>query len=151
MGLDVPVAVRPPGLLVTVYAVMGEPPLVDGAVNATLAWPLPTVTDVIVGTPGSWSTHEPFVQRAPAAQTLPHAPQSLTLVKTLVSQPFTLLPSQLPYPATHAIPQPDAVHVGTEFGPLQHWTPQPLQFDVVFVGVSQPSVGLWLQLPLQSP
>ena len=37
IGLAVPVAVIPPGLEVTVYPVIAEPPLLTGAVNVTVA------------------------------------------------------------------------------------------------------------------
>jgi hypothetical protein len=51
-GLAVPVALRFPGLLVTVNEVMGEPPLLF-AVNATEAEALPDVTEVMVGALGT--------------------------------------------------------------------------------------------------
>ena len=37
IGLAVPVAVKPPGLEVTLYPVIAEPPLLTGAVNAIVA------------------------------------------------------------------------------------------------------------------
>jgi hypothetical protein len=55
IGLLVPVDVIPPGLLVTVYLVMAAPPLLAGAVNATVAVVLfVTAAAVpIVGAPGT--------------------------------------------------------------------------------------------------
>ena len=35
------------------YEVMGEPPLLTGAVNVTVAWALPAVAVPIVGAPGT--------------------------------------------------------------------------------------------------
>jgi hypothetical protein len=37
IGLEEPVPVKPPGFEVTVYPVIVEPPLLAGAVNATVA------------------------------------------------------------------------------------------------------------------
>jgi hypothetical protein len=37
IGLSEPVAIKPPGLEVTVYPVILEPPLLLGAVNVTVA------------------------------------------------------------------------------------------------------------------
>ena len=56
IGLAVPVAVRavpPVTEQVAVYPVIADPPLLAGAVNATVAWPLPAVTVPIVGAPGT--------------------------------------------------------------------------------------------------
>ena len=52
IGLDVPVAVKLPGLHVAVYCVIGVPPVFDGAVKATVAEPAPTVTVPMVGAEG---------------------------------------------------------------------------------------------------
>src|SRR5579884_693068 len=52
IGLVVPVAVMPPGLDVTVYPVMGAPPVVIGGVNETLTPPGPTAALIPVGAPG---------------------------------------------------------------------------------------------------
>ena len=52
LGLDVPVAEMFPGLQVAVYCVIGEPPLLPGAVNATAADPEPAVAAPMVGGPG---------------------------------------------------------------------------------------------------
>ena len=46
------VAVAPPGVAVTVYPVIGEPPLLAGAVHDTWAWPLPATAVTAVGEPG---------------------------------------------------------------------------------------------------
>jgi hypothetical protein len=48
-----PVAVKPPGLDVTVYEVMADPPLVTGAEKVIVASPLPLVAVPIVGAPGT--------------------------------------------------------------------------------------------------
>jgi hypothetical protein len=53
IGLVVPVPVIPPGLEVTVYPVIGEPPLLAGAVNVTMAEAFPAVAVPIVGAPGT--------------------------------------------------------------------------------------------------
>jgi hypothetical protein len=54
IGLLEPVAVILPGLLVAVYDVMAVPPLLAGAVNATVAVALPVAVAVsIVGAPGT--------------------------------------------------------------------------------------------------
>jgi hypothetical protein len=37
IGLAEPVPVKPPGLEITVYPVIGEPPSLTGAVNVTVA------------------------------------------------------------------------------------------------------------------
>jgi hypothetical protein len=52
IGLVVPVTVILPGLEVTVYPVMADPPLFAGAVNATIACAFPPVAVPIVGAPG---------------------------------------------------------------------------------------------------
>ncbi len=53
MGLDAPEDVIPPGLEVTVYDVIGEPPLEAGAVKLTVACALPAVAMTPVGAPGT--------------------------------------------------------------------------------------------------
>ena len=53
MGEVAPVAVIPPGLEVTVYPVIGLPPVLLGATNATLAEASPTVATILVGEPGT--------------------------------------------------------------------------------------------------
>jgi hypothetical protein len=53
IGLAEPVAVKPPGLEITVYPVIAEPPLLTGAANVTVAWALPAVADTPVGAPGT--------------------------------------------------------------------------------------------------
>ena len=52
-GLVVPVAVKLPGLEVTVYPVMAEPPLLAGAVKVMEAWAFPAVAVPMVGAPGT--------------------------------------------------------------------------------------------------
>ena len=46
-------AVTPPGDAVTVYPVIGEPPLLTGAVHDTAAWAFPGVAVTAVGAPGT--------------------------------------------------------------------------------------------------
>jgi len=53
IGLDVPVAVTPPGLEVTVYRSIALLPVDAGGVNATVAWALPGVTIPTAGGPGT--------------------------------------------------------------------------------------------------
>ncbi len=42
----------PPGDEVTVYPVIGDPPLDAGATQVTVAWALPAVAETPVGAPG---------------------------------------------------------------------------------------------------
>jgi hypothetical protein len=53
MGLPDPVPVWPPGLAVTVYEVIAEPPFEEGALNDTVADALPATADTPVGAPGT--------------------------------------------------------------------------------------------------
>lgn len=53
MGLTEPVAVKPPGLDVTVYCSMGAPPSETGGVNETIACPSPADAVTLVGAPGA--------------------------------------------------------------------------------------------------
>ena len=46
------ITVAPPGLAVTVYAVISDPPLDAGAVHVTTAWLLPANAETLVGAPG---------------------------------------------------------------------------------------------------
>jgi hypothetical protein len=48
-----PLTIILPGFEVTVYPVIGDPPVFDGAVNATLACAFPFVAVPIVGAPGT--------------------------------------------------------------------------------------------------
>jgi hypothetical protein len=52
-GLAEPAAVIAPGLEVAVYPVIVAPPLLTGAVNATVACAFPAVAVPIVGAPGT--------------------------------------------------------------------------------------------------
>ena len=45
--------VAPPGLAVTVYLVIADPPLEFGAAHDTVAWPSPDVAVTPVGAPGT--------------------------------------------------------------------------------------------------
>jgi hypothetical protein len=51
-GLAEAVTESPPGLEVTVYAVMGEPPLAAGGEKVTEAKPSPATAETLRGTPG---------------------------------------------------------------------------------------------------
>jgi len=53
IGDDVPVAVKLPGEEVTVYPVIADPPVFAGTVKLTVALPLLTVAEILVGTPGA--------------------------------------------------------------------------------------------------
>jgi hypothetical protein len=53
IGEPAPVPVRPPGLEVTVYAVIAAPPVNTGAVKLTEAWVSPAVALSAVGSPGT--------------------------------------------------------------------------------------------------
>jgi hypothetical protein len=53
IGDEAPVAVRPSGEEVTVYPVITAPPLLAGAVKLTVALPLLTMAEILVGTPGA--------------------------------------------------------------------------------------------------
>jgi hypothetical protein len=53
IGLPVPVCVTPPGLQLTVYPVIGEPPLEAGAVKLTVACPSPPRALTPAGAPGT--------------------------------------------------------------------------------------------------
>src|SRR5260370_40582659 len=52
VAVPVAVAVNPPGDEVTLYPVIGDPPLEAGAVQVTVAWALPAVAVTAVGAPG---------------------------------------------------------------------------------------------------
>jgi len=53
------VAVTLPGVDVTVYPVIADPPLLPGAVQVTVAWPLPAVALTDVGAPGAVADDPP--------------------------------------------------------------------------------------------
>ena len=52
IGDEPPVAVKPPTFELTRYEVMAAPPLLDGAVNETVASPFPATADTPVGASG---------------------------------------------------------------------------------------------------
>lgn len=52
IGDPVPLAVIPPGLDVTVYVVIGPPPVFAGGVNVIVTCPLPLVATTFVGASG---------------------------------------------------------------------------------------------------
>jgi hypothetical protein len=93
-------------------------------------------------------TQAEFVQTCPTAQTCPQAPQLLTLVTRLVSQPFAERPSQLPKPALHdATVQTPLVQAAAPFAP-PHDTPHaPQLLMLVRRLVSQPFAEMPSQLP----
>ena len=53
IGDEAPVAVRPSGEEVTVYPVITAPPVFVGAVKLTVALPLLTIAEILVGAPGA--------------------------------------------------------------------------------------------------
>jgi hypothetical protein len=55
IGLALPVPVKPPGLEVTVYLVIGEPPLLIGFINFIVASVFPASASTPVGAPGTVS------------------------------------------------------------------------------------------------
>src|SRR5439155_22776353 len=105
--------------------------------------------------------HTPCAQTgAPMTQVhrCPHAPQFLTSVRTLVSQPFAGFPSQSPNPAKQAVmTHCPFTHPGTAFGAV-HTRPQAPQLATLeLVSTQTPlqsGVGLWQPhppAPLQTP
>ena len=88
------------------------------------------------------------------AQAWPHMPQSATLARRSVSQPFARLPSQLPKPGLHATPHVPPAHAETAFGAIGHEVEQVPQWEesvVVFTQLVPQTVersGGQLQTPL---
>jgi hypothetical protein len=79
--------------------------------------------------------------------TLPHAPQSVTVLLVCASQPLATLPSQFWNPASHARVHTPALQLGTAWFVL-HAMPHAPQFvGLLWRSVSQPLVGS----PSQSP
>jgi hypothetical protein len=75
------------------------------------------------------AVQRPPEHRSPAAQTIPHPPQSSLSEAVEVSQPFDASPSQLPKPALQlATPQLPARQNGTALGRL-HAPPQAPQLE----------------------
>jgi hypothetical protein len=64
IGLAEPVPVKPPGLEVTVYPVIGNPP--TGAVKVIVAWAFPGVADTFVGAPSIVVNETSFPYAVPA-------------------------------------------------------------------------------------
>jgi hypothetical protein len=56
----------------------------------------------------------PWLQWLPPVHAFPQAPQFAASLASATSQPFTATPSQSPHPASHTMPQDDAVQVGVE-------------------------------------
>jgi hypothetical protein len=61
IGDELPVAVAPPGLAVTVYPVIAEPPFSAGAEKDTDAEPLPAVALTLVGASGTLAPAPPII------------------------------------------------------------------------------------------
>jgi hypothetical protein len=53
IGLEVPEAVTGPGVQLTEYPVIAEPPLLAGALNEIVADPLPAIAVTFCGAPGT--------------------------------------------------------------------------------------------------
>src|SRR5262249_34255692 len=92
---------------------------------------------------------QPGVPLATGGQTLPQAPQWLTLFVVFVSQPFAGLPSQFPNPAPQpATAQLELAQDGVPLAMAGQTVPQALQlFRLDVVSVSQPFAVLPSQFP----
>ena len=106
IGLDEPFTVRVVCCVaahVAVYDVIAEPPFDAGAVNATVAWPLPAVTVPIVGAPGTFAG---VTFALPEAAELPRALVAITLQLYCVPfvSPLTVMGLVDPVPVTPAPP-----------------------------------------------
>jgi hypothetical protein len=87
------------------------------------------------------SAQDPLKQVAVAcgkAHAVPHAPQFVTLLLRLVSQPFAGFASQSPKPAVHATWHAPAEQLGAPFEALQTRPHDPQLFGSVAVDTSQP-------------
>src|SRR5436190_1303334 len=117
---------------------MHTPPLMQGGLHT---WAMPPQT--------------PPMQAWPIRQTRPHAPQLLTSVFTLISQPVTAFMSQLANPALHAATaQAPAWHAAVAFGRLHGIAHPPQLLTSVAKAASHPLTGAASQLPnglLQGP
>ena len=82
IGEEPPVAVKPPMFEETVYVVIADPPFETGAVNETVAWPLPAVALTPVGTPGAVTGITEFV--AAEAELVPIAFVAVTVNEYVV-------------------------------------------------------------------
>jgi hypothetical protein len=96
------------------------------------------------------SVHVPVMQDSVAlgrSHDVPHDPQSMS-VRSEVSQPLGLLPSQLPQPELQLVNvhEPDPHDAPTALAGL-HAVPQLPQFVRVVSGASQPLAWLPSQLP----
>jgi hypothetical protein len=68
MGEPAPLAVIPLGVEVTVYEVMGLPPLSAGATKDTVACPLPATATTAVGAPGTvWARRSADADMTPSS------------------------------------------------------------------------------------
>ena len=80
-------------------------------------------------------------------QTTPQPPQLVVVMLTFVSQPLATIPSQLPYPELHAMPQLPPVQEGVPLTELQA-LPQTPQCEVLLDRLtSQPLFALPSQFP----
>jgi hypothetical protein len=108
--------------------------------------PLPLIMSQSAVPTGQALTQVPVAQISPTPHGLLHPPQCWLEVSVFVSQPFAWSPSQLPKPGRHAPNvQVPVEHDSVAFAKSQP-TPQPPQFDSVFVAVSHPLFGLPSQL-----
>jgi hypothetical protein len=83
---------------------------------------------------------------ARAGHALPHAPQWLTLVASVTSQPLAAAPSQSSKPGAHANAHMPDAHVGAALARAGHATPQRPQFEAFASrSTSQPSAAMPLQ------
>jgi hypothetical protein len=82
IGLEAPDACAPPGDAVTVYEVIGEPPVEAGGEKLTVAVPLPGVADTPVGAPGADAATTPVT--ADIALVDPPAFVAVTTTRTVM-------------------------------------------------------------------
>ena len=111
IGEEGPVAVRPPGEAVTVYPVIGEPPVFVGAVKLTVALPLLTLALIPVGVPGAVAaglTEDDALDAVPVATELVAVTVKVYAVPLV--KPVTVIGEALPVPVT-AVPPPTGVAV----------------------------------------
>jgi hypothetical protein len=96
------------------------------------------------------TTHAPALQPGTALgreHRAPQPPQWFTSPRVSVSQPLVTLPSQLPHPAPHVMPQAPPPHEGAPLTALHTFAQRPQCDTELLVLVSQPLAAL----PSQSP
>ena len=111
IGEEGPVAVRPPGEAVTVYPVIGEPPVFVGAVKLTVALPLLTLALIPVGVPGAVAaglTEDDALDAVPVATEFVAVTVKVYAVPLV--KPVTVIGEALPVAVT-AVPPPTGVAV----------------------------------------